>query len=144
MDNPQGKVIAISGDGSYRRAHVEVIAAEFCRRCAEGKGCGAGLSGQGGKVRRIEADIPPGADVAAGDVVGIALAPRNVLRAATIVYGWPLAGAVFGAVLAYSVSFGDGVAAVSALGGLAAGAVLVRVRLRRSGCLREFMPRLEV
>ena len=144
MNNPQGTVIAISGDGLSRRAHVEVTAAEFCRRCAEGKGCGAGLGGQGGKLRRIEAEIPPGADVAAGDVVGIALAPRNVLRAATIVYGWPLAGAAVGATFAYSASFGDAAAAASALVGLAAGAVLVRVRLRRSGCLRQFMPRIEV
>ena len=144
MNNPQGTVIAISGEGLHRRAQVEVTAAAFCRRCADGKGCGAGLGAQGGKRRRIEAEIPRGADVSAGDVVGIALAPRNVLRAAAIVYGWPLVGAGLGALLAYSASFGDGAAAVSALLGLAAGAALVRVRLRQSGCLREFMPRIEV
>jgi len=144
MKNPQGKVIAISGDGPNRRAHIEVTAAEFCRRCAEGKGCGAGFTGQGSQIRRIEAEIPPGTDLAAGDVVSIALAPRNVLRAATIVYGWPLSGAAIGAGLAYYVAFDDGPAAASALVGLAAGAALVRLRLRRSGCLRQFMPRIVV
>lgn len=142
MEQPRGKVISIAGQDPERRALVEVDAAAACSRCAQGRGCGAGLGGRAPSTRRVEAILSPGANVSSGDTVVIDLAPRSVLAAAGIVYGWPLAGAVAGAGFAYVAAYGDQAAAFAALAGLAAGALLVRRRLARSACLREFTPRV--
>lgn len=75
-----------------------------------------------------------------GDQVRIELAPSNLLRASMIVYGLPLSGAVLGAALAYLAGLGELFAATAALGGIFAGLMVARMRLRRSGCLREFTP----
>ena len=66
--------------------------------------------------------------------------PRNVLRAAILVYGYPLAGAVLAAICAYAAGLSDLLAAAAALLGLAAGMLLARARLRNERCLRDFMP----
>ena len=79
-------------------------------------------------------------DFTAGDVVSIELAPGNVLRAALIVYGLPLAGAAAGAALAYAFALGDAGAAGAAIGGLLAGALGGRRRLRDETCLARFTP----
>ncbi len=142
MEQPRGKIISIAGHDPERRALVEVDAAAACSRCAEGRGCGAGLGSGKPSTRRVEATIPPGANVSPGDDVVIDLAPQSVLAAATIVYGWPLAGAVVGAGFAYLGAYGDKAAAFAALGGLVAGGLLVRRRLSRTACLREFTPRV--
>lgn len=142
MYEPQGRVISLSGRDTDRHALVDVDATVFCSRCREGKGCGAGLFGQSERQRRVEVEIPAGVDIEPGDLVSISLAPRNVLRAAAIVYGWPLLGAAAGAMLAYAGSYGDAAAAASALAGLAGGAMLVRYRLRQQRCLRQFTPRI--
>ena len=110
--------------------------ASACARCAAGKGCGAGLSLT--RNRRVEARVPPGAEIHAGDTVELTLAPNNVLRAAGIVYGLPLAAAASGAALAYLVGYGDPAAALAAVAGLAVGLVLAKRRLR--GCLKDFTP----
>ena len=68
----------------------------------------------------------------------LTLAPKNVLRAAGIVYGLPLAAAAGGAALAYLLGFGDPAAALAAIAGLAAGLALAKQRL--GGCLKDFTP----
>jgi positive regulator of sigma E activity len=88
----------------------------------------------------LEVLVRPGLELAEGDLVGIELAPRNLLRAALIVYGLPLTGAICGAALAYLADLGDGGAAVMAIGGLFAGAVISRRRLRNDSCLARFTP----
>lgn len=142
MEQPRGKIISISGNDPERRALVEVDAAAACARCAEGRGCGAGLGSARPATRRVEATIPAGANVSPGDTVVISLAPQSVLAAAAIVYGWPLAGAVAGAGFAYLGAYGDTAAALAALGGLVVGGLLVRRRLARTACLRQFTPRV--
>ena len=74
--------------------------------------------------------------------MSIELAPGNVLRAALLVYGLPLAGAAAGAALAYAMALGDGGAAATALGGLVAGAVVGRHRLTDDSCIARFTPKL--
>ncbi len=105
------------------RAIVDIEVAAACPRCAAGKGCGAGLI--------------------SNDLVEIALAPDNLLRAAAIVYGLPMLGAVAAAALAYVLSLGDAAAAVAALAGLSAGFAIGRWRLRRISCLRRFVPSVQ-
>lgn len=140
MENPQGTIVAVIRDSGGARAIVDVDAGAVCARCAAGRGCGAGiLSGQAGS-RRLEVLVESDLDLVEGDVVGIELAPRNVLRAALIVYGLPLAGAVCGAALAYLAALGDGAAAVMAVGGLFAGIMIGRHRLRDDSCLARFTP----
>ena len=122
------------------RAIVDVDAVAICPRCAEGKGCGAGIFGSSASERRVEALLSPGSTISIGDTVSLSLGSRNLLQAATIVYGWPLLGAAGGALLAQLGHFGDGGSAVAALAGLAAGAVLVRLRLGHRDCLTRFVP----
>ncbi len=121
-------------------ALVEVDASINCARCAEGKGCGAGLLGRTSGSRRVEALIASGLTVGEGDEVRIELAPNNLLQASMIVYGLPLSGAVLGAALAYFFGLGELYAAMAALGGILAGLMVARLRLQRATCLRQFTP----
>lgn len=143
MDNPQGRVVSLvdSADGVHAVIAVEIVSA--CPRCAAGKGCGAGILAPGGAERQVEANVRPGLAIAVDDIVEISLAPDNVLRAASIVYGLPMLGAVIGASLAYTFGLGDAAAAVTALLGLATGLAIGRWRLGQDDCLRRFVPTVE-
>lgn len=125
------------------RAVVVVDVASACPRCAAGKGCGAGLFANGGGERQVEATIRPGLDIAADDIVEIALAPDNLLQAAIIVYGLPMLGAVVATAIAYALSLGDAAAAAAALLGLGSGLALSRWRLRQNACLQRFVPSID-
>jgi sigma-E factor negative regulatory protein RseC len=142
MTDPQGTIIEITRDGRGLRAIVAVEAAAVCARCASGRGCGAGVFTARQGVRRLEVALAAGSGLAEGDVVNIELAPGNVLRAALLVYGLPLAGAAAGAALAFAAALGDAGAAAMALAGLAAGAVAGRRRLRDDACVARFTPTL--
>lgn len=140
MRDPQGTVVAIIRDAGGARALVDVDAQAVCARCAAGRGCGAGVfSGRSGG-RRLEVAVGQDVELAEGDIVGIELAPRNLLRAALIVYGLPLAGAASAAALAYVAALGDGGAALMAIAGLFAGALISRRRLADESCLARFTP----
>ena len=130
----------MSDDRFHRRVVVEVESVVVCERCESGKGCGAGLLGHRSGDKRVEATVAENLEVQNGDLVSIVLEPRNVLRAATIVYGYPLTGAVLAAFVAYAAELGDIAAALAALSGLAAGILVARMRLQNTRCLRDFTP----
>ena len=138
MEKTRGRILSILPDGSS--ATVEVDTATFCERCASGKGCGAGVFGSGRGPRRFDAPIVNGAEFKAGDEVQVELAPESVLRAAWIIYGTPLAGALAAAGIAYMVEMTDGRSLLAILVGLLLGGYIGRQRLRRSECLRQFTP----
>jgi sigma-E factor negative regulatory protein RseC len=140
MENLQGKIISIARNANGARATIDVDAGVICPRCAEGKGCGAGVFGASDQPRRIEAMLATGLDVSIGDSVSLSLGSRNLLQAAIIVYGWPLFGAAAGAVLALFAGFGDTGAVLAALAGLMLGALLARKRLGSRECLKRFVP----
>ena len=140
MENPQGRIQSLQGEQDSMRAVVGIDVAAACPRCAAGKGCGAGLFVDTGRRRQVEAAVRPGLQLVEGDLVEVALAPDNLLRAALIVYGLPMAGAIIGAILAYALSLGDISAAVAALAGLVTGLLLGRWRLRQEDCLSRFGP----
>ena len=142
MTDPKGTIIEMIRDGRGVRAIVAVEAAAVCSRCASGRGCGAGVFVARRGARHLEVVLTDDGDLAEGDVVTIELAPGNVLRAALLVYGLPLAGAAAGAALAYGFALGDGGAAATALGGLASGAAVGRHRVRHDSCLARFTPTL--
>ena len=140
MTDPQGTIVEIIRDHRGVRALVDVEAAAVCARCAAGRGCGAGVFPARQRFRRLDVALPEGLDLAAGDVVGIELAPGKVLRAALMAYGLPLAGAAGAAALAYALSLGDAGAAAFAIGGLLAGALAGRRRLGDDACLARYTP----
>ncbi|MCP5092126.1 MAG: SoxR reducing system RseC family protein [Gammaproteobacteria bacterium] len=140
MENPRGRIISVKRVDTSLQALVEVDASISCRRCREGKGCGAGLFGSDAQSRRFEALIGEGLDVQEGDDVRVELAPANLLQASLIVYGMPLFGAILGAVFAYLAGLAELYAAVAALGGIVAGFVVARRRLQRASRLTRFMP----
>ena len=143
MENPQGRIQSLSRDERGMHAVVGIDVASACPRCAAGKGCGAGIFADTGRERQVHADVLPGLQVAEGDLVEVTLAPDNLLRAALIVYGLPMVGAIVGAVLAYWLSLGDLGAAAAALAGIGGGLLLGRWRLRRRDCLSRFVPTVE-
>ncbi len=138
MRNPQGRIVSIDGDGG--NVVVEIQPGIACERCASGKGCGAGLLGRSPGERRVSATVAASLDLHRGDDVIVALQPRNLLRAAFIVYGYPLLGAITAAIAASIMNFGDGAAAAVALTGVAGGFGIARLRLRAARCLRDFVP----
>ena len=143
MNNPRGRVLSLIPGDHGVRAIVAVQDAPVCPRCAAGKGCGAGIFTTGSAERQVEAAVPPGLCPQVDDRVEILLAPENLLRAAFVVYGLPMIGAIGGATLAYAASLGDAAAAMLALLGLGCGLVASRWRLRQADCLRRFTPRIE-
>jgi sigma-E factor negative regulatory protein RseC len=119
---------------------VEIAAAPGCARCASGKGCGAGVLAGDERPRSVEALIAHGLLVREGDRVSIQLAPKNLLRAALIVYGLPLTGAIGASAAAYVLGASDPAAVAMALVGAGLGLLLGRLRLRQARCLRDFTP----
>ena len=140
MQNREGHVVSVRSDDSGTRAVVEVDSLVVCERCESGRGCGAGLLGREPGDKRVEALVAQDLDVQSGDIVSIVLAPRNILRAAVIVYGYPLFGAVSAAIMSYAIGLGDAYGAIVALTGLVSGVLLAKFRLRSTRCLREFTP----
>jgi len=140
MKDPQGTIVEIVRDSRGVTAIVDVDAEAVCARCASGRGCGAGIFGARTGRRRIDIAVGKNLELGEGDIVDIQLAPRNVLGAALIVYGLPLAGAAAAAALAFAMSLGDAGAATMALGGLATGMLIAWLRLRDDACLARFTP----
>jgi sigma-E factor negative regulatory protein RseC len=143
MDNPTGKIESITTVGGALRALVEVDAESACPRCAAGNGCGAGLFTSNSGGRKVEAIVAAHLSVAQGDTVELSLASENLLRAALLVYGLPLLGAIAAAGLAFLLRLGDAAAAVAAILGLAIGLLVSRRLLRHSECIERFVPYVE-
>jgi sigma-E factor negative regulatory protein RseC len=140
VDSPQGHILSIYDDRDPVWAVVEVTAPIRCARCAAGRGCGAGIVGGDARPRRVEARVLPGLGLREGDEVRVDLAPHDILQAALIAYGLPLAGAVLGASAAYLADAGDLGAAMAALAGISAGLLAARRRLKRSACMQRLAP----
>ncbi|WP_077528887.1 SoxR reducing system RseC family protein, partial [Vreelandella utahensis] len=115
-----------------------------CPRCAAGEGCGQGLLGamrSGPAPGEFWVTVPGGERVAPGDWVLLRMAPSALVAGAGLVYLVPLLGLVLGALLAEGlVGGGDGVTTVAGIGGLAAGLLLARYRLRDARLAGRFEP----
>lgn len=143
MDNPRGRIQSLQSDANGLRAVVGIDVAAVCPRCAAGKGCGAGIFVDTGRQRHVEAVVRPGLKLQEGDLVEVSLAPDNLLRAALIVYGLPMAGAILAAALAFGLGLSELFAAMSALAGLGTGLLVGRWRLQREDCLSRFVPMVD-
>ena len=124
---------------------VVVDAPVTCRRCASGKGCGAGLLAAGQESKQIEIRIPAGMVLHTGEHVRLAIASADLLRAAFLAYGLPLvsmlvfigAASIFGNVLS------DLTGAIVAIAGLAAGIFAGRRILKRDAACDQLVPNIE-
>ena len=139
MASPQGRILSIYPDADPPCVAVEIAAAPICPRCASGKGCGAGIF-SGDKPRSVDAFLARGLAVQEGDRVSIELASDNLLRAALLVYGLPLTGAVIASAAAWLLGADDLIAAAMAVLGTGVGMTIGRMRLRKAHCLRNFVP----
>ena len=143
MDHPQGTVVSIRQYAGDWKASIEVDATVHCARCAAGKGCGASLPGRVEGRRQLVVSVAPDQNIRAGDRVRLRLAPRNLLKAASWVYGLPLLASLAAAAVAFAVNATDTIAAAAALLGCAAGLAVSYRRLRAAGCLRSLEPAVE-
>ncbi len=141
METTIGRVESLRGG----TVTVIVDAPVACRRCAAGKGCGAGLLTGTESTRRIDMAIPAGMRLAVGDPVSLSVSPRQLLRAAAIAYGIPLAAFLAAAGLAGIATAGsnDLLASAIAISGLGAGMLLSRRLLRQDGTCRHFVPTID-
>ena len=142
MDRPQGRIVELIPDAEAPRALVEVLTAVRCPRCAAGKGCGAGLVGGDERPRQVEAIVPGHLELRKGDPVWLDLASQDLLHAALVAYGAPLAGMLAAAGAVYLAALSDLQAILATLLGGFVGAVTGRMYLRRRGCLRRMTPRV--
>ena len=140
MASPEGRILSIDPYADPPCAVVEIAAAPICARCASGKGCGAGIFSGDEKPRSVDALLARGLEVREGDRVGIELAPDNLLRAALLVYGLPLTGAIIASAAAWLLGAEDLVAAAMAAVGTGFGITIGRMRVRKALCLRNFTP----
>jgi sigma-E factor negative regulatory protein RseC len=140
MHQLEGRVLSVDASVEPAQCVVEVDASFRCARCAAGKGCGAGLLAGDADSRRVDALVARRLALRAGDRVRLELTADNLLRAAVLVYGVPLFGALVGAALAWWSGAGDGIAALWAIACAAVGTAIIHLRLRRRDCLRQFTP----
>ncbi len=127
------------GGAVSRSAELDIEPASACKRCAEGRGCGAGLLGAGaaGLPKRLRLDVDERQDFRPGDSIVVEVPAHCLRQAAISAYGLPLAGLLSGALLGATVAGsvpadGDVAGIVCALAGLVLGAALSRLRLARA------------
>jgi sigma-E factor negative regulatory protein RseC len=143
MDTARGVVVSlIEPAAGPDRAVVSVAARDVCRRCAEGRGCGAGIFGRGQRDCRLEVSVPDRLSLDVGQAVTLVIEDRRLLAASALAYGWPLGGIAAGAAVAQVFAADDAGALAGAAAGFAIAAVIARRRLRAPGCLEQVTPRI--
>lgn len=130
FETAAGRVVGLRGGDAPERG-VVLIAVEpvpACRRCMEGRGCGAGLMFASGATE-IAVPAPPGLELVPGDAVELRLPAEALLRVALLAYGLPLAGLLLAAAGAALTGAGDLMTVLAAGFGTLAGALAARRRL---------------
>lgn len=138
MESAFGRIIALSG----RTATVSVESPVACRRCAAGKGCGAGILVGADVNRQIQVKIPPGMVVSEGESIELVIGPRFLLRAAMLAYGLPLLAMIVTLSLAWMLigNPGDAIGVLLAAFGLVVGLVIGRRMLQQESICEQFLP----
>ncbi len=123
-------------------ATVVVESPIACKRCAAGKGCGAGIFQDRERSSELRVEIPSGLRVREGDAIELTIAPKYLLRAAMLAYGLPLVCLVSFPALAWMLTGnpGDGPGIVLAVAGLLFGLFVGRRILRRESVCQQFVP----
>lgn len=120
------------GPGELR---LRIAPASACARCAAGRGCGVGVLSHLFGRRTLDLPMPAGARFQPGDRVRVGVRADSLMRAAVMLYGFPLlvfvAGAALGQQLAAGALAGDLAALMIGLAG--GGAVYAFLAARRPG-----------
>ena len=128
-----GRVVGLR-DGDTPEQRMALIAVESvpaCRRCMEGRGCGAGLLYASGATE-VAIPAPSGLVLVPGDIVELRMPAAALLEAALLAYGLPLAGLLLAATGAALTGAGELVTVVVAGAGALAGVLAARRRLSRT------------
>jgi sigma-E factor negative regulatory protein RseC len=138
MESAIGRISAL--DETVATVVIESPVA--CKRCAAGKGCGAGIFQSSDRKREIQIRIPVGMSLREGDPVELTIGPKFLLRAAMLAYGLPLIGMVAFPALARMVSGNndDGPGIVLAILGLVVGLGIGHRMLSRASTCEQFVP----
>lgn len=138
METASGRISALTD----LVATVEVDSPLACQRCAEGRGCGAGIFQAAEQSRQIKVRIPADMTVRQGDIIELTIGPKYLLRAAMLAYGLPLVSTVLLPGLAWLImgNIPDSIGIALAVAGLAAGLVVGRRILQRESICEQFVP----
>lgn len=141
MESVVGRICTVQED----IVTVVVAAPVTCRRCASGKGCGAGLLATDQDSKQIDIRIPAGMVLHLGEHVRLAMAPADLLRAAFLAYGLPLVSmlALVGAAAILGDELSDLTGVILATVGLAAGFIAGRRILERDAVCDQLVPYIE-
>lgn len=138
MQTLSATVVAVRGN----KLTVSVENTVACARCAEGKGCGAGLLGSSSGPSSLELDAPDDALLRAGDIVCLTMESEDLLRASWLAYGFPMVSVV--GALALLRLIADGASDVTEIGTAAAvfaiSHIVARGWLRRDRCVQRLTP----
>ncbi len=123
-------------------ATVIVNALGGCKRCASGRGCGAGMLIGSEQRRQLKIDVPVGMSLTSGDHIRLTVSRRHLVRAAMLAYGVPLASVMVfsGAAWVSGVATSDLAAIGFAVAGLGAGLIGSRRILGRDAACERFLP----
>lgn len=119
------RVVALEGDIAW----LEIEPSSACGSCGARAGCGVPRRLKGRSVQRFA--LPNDFEGRLGERIVVGIPQKALLRASAIAYLLPLIAMIGAAVLAGWLGYGDGGAALAALGGLAGGFVLAHSRARQ-------------
>jgi len=138
MESAIGRISALN----EQIATVEVESPVACKRCAAGKGCGAGIFQDADRPRQIQVEVPAGMTVRQGDTIELTIGHKFLLRAAMLAYGLPLITMITLLALAWLLSGnpGDGAGIVLAIIGLVIGLFIGRQILSSESICEQFVP----
>lgn len=127
----EGRVLGESSDGYLL---VEFDAANGCRACAAGRGCGFGVLERRGVTLRLPFAKPPGSCPSPGERVSIELEDDSRwLAVVALAFGLPTLGLVGAGITASLAGIGDIGVALAGIGGLSGGIVACRAPMRSMG-----------
>ncbi len=120
MVESRATVTAHDAKWAYLRAERR----STCASCSVAHGCGTAALGKLFKDKGVELRIKNTFDARTGERIVIGLSDNALLFASLLAYMVPLAGLIFGAMLASGLGYGEGVSAIAGITGLGLGFLL--------------------
>lgn len=139
MESASARVISVFGG----MARVSVASPVSCARCEAGRGCGGGLLGSGKAERQVDIRIPEGMSLKAGDRIRLVISSQQLLNAAALAYGVPLAGLLVAAGAGWLLTGDDLLSALTGAAGLIAGVWTSRWHVAAQSMCDRFVPIIE-
>ncbi|CAA6604056.1 Positive regulator of sigma E activity [Rhodospirillaceae bacterium LM-1] len=128
------KVVAIEGAVAW----LEPEQTTSCGGCASSLACGASAFGNRLHARRFPLDNVH--ELKVGDRIVIGVQESTLVTASMTAYAIPLVTMLGGGIIAHLAGFGDGVAILASVAGLAAGLFLARLRAKKLNAQGQLTP----